>query len=107
MKLDLDAIAKDAAERVHKNGGCVPQLSFAPILFALQDALSLPAGGEDDAWLDGLREPIARVIDPWPFSIVANIQYTERAADERAKADAKADQVVALISAARKGGAHD
>lgn len=36
----LEAIAKDAAERVHKNGGCVPQLAFAPILFALQDAAS-------------------------------------------------------------------
>ncbi|MGU3457257.1 hypothetical protein ACLBV5_13195 [Brevundimonas sp. M1A4_2e] len=36
---DLHAIAKDAAERVHKNGGCVPQMAYAPILFALQDAM--------------------------------------------------------------------
>ena len=36
--MDLKAIAKDAAERVHQNGGCVPQMAFAPILFALQDA---------------------------------------------------------------------
>jgi hypothetical protein len=40
--IDLKAIAKDAADRVHKNGGCVPQMAFAPILFALQDALSTP-----------------------------------------------------------------
>lgn len=39
---DLEAIAKDAAERVHKNGGCVPQIAFAPILFALQDAFPAP-----------------------------------------------------------------
>ena len=51
---DLKAIAKDAAERVHKNGGCVPQMAFAPILFALQDALAaapaspLPGGGWQD-----------------------------------------------------------
>lgn len=53
--VDLHAIAKDAAERVHKNGGCVPQLAFAPILWALQDALrsgdkaeggSLPAASQ-------------------------------------------------------------
>lgn len=36
----MQAIAKDAAKRVHANGGCVPQLAFAPILFALQDAIS-------------------------------------------------------------------
>lgn len=36
----IQAIAKDAAERVHANGGCVPQLAFAPILFALQDAMA-------------------------------------------------------------------
>lgn len=36
----LKVVAKDAAERVHKNGGCVPQLAYAPILFALQDALT-------------------------------------------------------------------
>lgn len=42
--LDLHAIAKDASERVHKNGGCVPQLAYAPILWALQDALA--ASGE-------------------------------------------------------------
>lgn len=40
--IDLKAIAKDAAERVHKNGGCVPQMAFAPILFALQDAFEEP-----------------------------------------------------------------
>lgn len=45
--IDLQAIARDAAERVHKNGGCVPQMAFAPILFALQDALSTtPARAE-------------------------------------------------------------
>lgn len=45
--IDLKAIAKDAAERVHQNGGCVPQMAFAPILFALQDALSTtPARAE-------------------------------------------------------------
>lgn len=52
--LDLERIAKDAAERVHKNGGCVPQLAFAPILFTLQDALSAqpvsPSEGEAVAW---------------------------------------------------------
>lgn len=40
MSFDLHAIAKDASERVHKNGGCVPQLAFAPILWALQDAMT-------------------------------------------------------------------
>ena len=45
--IDLKAIAKDAAERVHQNGGCVPQMAFAPILFALEDALSTtPARAE-------------------------------------------------------------
>lgn len=45
--IDLKAIAKDAAQRVHKNGGCVPKMAFAPILFALQDALSTtPARAE-------------------------------------------------------------
>lgn len=34
----MEAIAKDAAERVAKNAGIAPQLAFAPILFALQDA---------------------------------------------------------------------
>jgi hypothetical protein len=58
--VDLRAIAKDAAERVHKNGGCVPQMAYAPILFALQDALiprhEAPAptcqkcGGEAQGW---------------------------------------------------------
>lgn len=46
---DLQAIAKDAAERVHENGGCVPQLSFAPILFALQDAFpAAPVSPDSD-----------------------------------------------------------
>lgn len=47
---DLHAIAKDAAERVHKNGGCVPQLAYAPILWALQDACALSPrkGGSDE-----------------------------------------------------------
>lgn len=40
---DLHAIAKAAAEGVHKNGGCVPQLAFAPILWALQDAFPAAA----------------------------------------------------------------
>ena len=40
----LEAIAKDAAERVHKNGGCVPQLAYAPILFALQDGFAKHKG---------------------------------------------------------------
>lgn len=46
--IDLEAIAKDAAERVHKNGGCVPQLAFAPILFALQDALAVPSANAEN-----------------------------------------------------------
>jgi hypothetical protein len=33
----LHAIAKAAALGVHENGGCVPQMAFAPILWALQD----------------------------------------------------------------------
>lgn len=41
------------------------------------------------------REEIARIIDPWAFGIVANIQHTERAADDRAKALAKADAILA------------
>lgn len=60
--IDLEAIAKDAAERVHKNGGCVPQLAFAPILFALQDALSTtPARAEALPTVEygrGCRRPI-------------------------------------------------
>lgn len=38
------------------------------------------------------REELARIIDPWAFGIVANIQHTERAADDREKAYAKADK---------------
>lgn len=51
---DLEAIAKDAAERVHKNGGCVPQMAFAPILFALQDAFPAPvaSGGQHSSGTD-------------------------------------------------------
>lgn len=56
---NLQAIAKDAAERVHKNGGCVPQLAFAPILFALEDAfperphapVSRPGDGVEGGWI--------------------------------------------------------
>ena len=58
--VDLHAIAKDAAERVHKNGGCVPQLSFAPILFALQDAL--PEAGAVEAARKAL-EPFALYVE--------------------------------------------
>jgi hypothetical protein len=39
----LRAIAKDASERVAKNAGIVPQLAFAPILWALQDAALSPS----------------------------------------------------------------
>ncbi len=35
---DMRAIAKDAAERVAKNAKIPPQLAFAPILWALQNA---------------------------------------------------------------------
>lgn len=35
---DLNAIAKAASEGVAKNAGIAPQLAFAPILWALQDA---------------------------------------------------------------------
>jgi hypothetical protein len=34
------------------------------------------------------REEIARIIDPWAFSVVGNIMHTERASEDRAKADA-------------------
>ena len=60
--IDLKAIAKDAAERVHKNGGCVPQMAFAPILFALEDALSTtPARAEaqDEGAAGEFVEPYA------------------------------------------------
>jgi hypothetical protein len=35
----IAAIARDASERVAKNAGVAPQLCYAPILWALQDAL--------------------------------------------------------------------
>lgn len=41
------------------------------------------------------REEIARIIDPWAFGVVANIYHTERAADDQAKAYAKADAILA------------
>lgn len=98
MKLDLEAIAKDAAERVHKNGGCVPQLSFAPILFALQDALSLPAGGEGEAWLDELE----KLADA---AMSGSIHNSERLDAIVAMKNACGPATIKrLISAARKGG---
>lgn len=66
---DLEAIAKDAAERVHKNGGCVPQIAFAPILFALQDAFPAPVAetaGEAvarDKLVAGLADALAFIDD--------------------------------------------
>jgi len=44
------------------------------------------------------REKVARIVDPWAFSIVANIQHTERAADERTKALIKADAILASLA---------
>lgn len=45
------AIATDAADRVAKNAGIAPQLAFAPILFALQDAAPAQSeAGEGAAW---------------------------------------------------------
>lgn len=42
----------------------------------------------------GERERIARVIDPWAFSVVGNIMHTERASADREKALAKADSIL-------------
>ena len=42
------------------------------------------------------REAVARIIEPWAWGIVANIEHTERAADDRAKALKKADAILAL-----------
>lgn len=44
------------------------------------------------------REDVAKIVDPWPFGIVACISYNERAAVEREKAFAKADAILALQS---------
>ncbi|RYG87653.1 MAG: hypothetical protein EON59_06790 [Alphaproteobacteria bacterium] len=56
----LVAIAKAASEGVAKNAGIAPQLAFAPILWALQDALlpPEPAGGEPVAWRYRSIDPI-------------------------------------------------
>lgn len=56
---------------------------------AVKAALSLPAGGEDEAWLMGLQGPLAMVIDSAPGEW---------------SADQLAGELLALISAARKGG---
>lgn len=45
------------------------------------------------------REKAARIVDPWPFGIVANISHTERAKADRDKAFGKADQILAMLSA--------
>lgn len=57
----LEALAKDAAERVAKNAGIAPQLAFAPILFALQDA---------QARRDGVSEPVA-----WKYELASAIRF--------------------------------
>jgi hypothetical protein len=43
------------------------------------------------------REEIARIIDPWAFSVVGNIMHTERASEDRDKAIAKADAILAAL----------
>ena len=70
--MDLDAIAKDAAERVHKNGGCVPQLAFAPILWALQDAVTHDVNNETGGY------EAAGVVSPNPADEVALAVEPER-----------------------------
>jgi hypothetical protein len=37
MAIDLNAAAKEIAEKVAANAGVAPELCFAPILFGLQD----------------------------------------------------------------------
>ena len=44
------------------------------------------------------RDKVARIVDPWAFSIIANITQTERAADNRAKALTKADAIIEAIA---------
>jgi len=39
--MTLEDIAKDASERAAKNAGVAPQLLYAPILWALQDAAEI------------------------------------------------------------------
>ena len=68
--IDLEAIAKDAAERVHRNGGCVPQLAFAPILFALQDALSTTPTRVEALDEGAAGEPVED--KPWPYTPLAD-----------------------------------
>ena len=47
--VDLNAVAKDAAERAGKNASVAPQLLFAHILWALQDAFPALAAAQPGA----------------------------------------------------------
>lgn len=46
---------------------------------------------------EALREMVARIVDPWAFSVVGNIMHTERASEDRKAAYAKADAILAAL----------
>lgn len=68
------------------------------------DILALISGAPPTAggWKPD-REAVAKIIEPWAFGIVANINHTERAADDRAKAFTKADAILSLPSTLEGG----
>lgn len=93
--LDMDDIAADGGVTV----AMVVQQEAAEMAGRLKRYLAACGAG---GWRPD-REAVARIIEPWPFGIVANIQHTERAADDRAKAYTKADQILALAPAPSQG----
>lgn len=55
----LAAIARDAAERVAKNTGAAPQLCYAPILWALEDAEHAPTWSTGRMYAEAVAIPAA------------------------------------------------
>lgn len=63
--------------------------------------LSLPAGGEDEAWLDELRVQFADFIG----ALIAGVGSGFTVSERQAYAKVQAGKLIDMISAARKGGA--
>ena len=70
-------------------------------IYADLAASSLPAGGEDEAWLDELRVQFADFIG----ALIAGVGSGFTVSERQAYAKVQAGKLIDMISAARKGGA--